>query len=231
MMARMMPAAKIPMPTGGPRQKPPDKARRQTTIAGVPARIRPGYGPNTIRPHMPYTMEGTAASSSTAVPKGRLSQGGDSSVKNRAIPKLTGTAISQGNHGSGQGAVNHDQATVLILHRVPDTAGEKRQPGSADGRPGTDHQGHHNGQQQAQRKQCCSTGHAYQTNDQPCGPDTNGRGVAAQEAAASWCAAGGDELDAVGMERVTHSQTKAAAHAHSAPGTSCQLILRLTCRQ
>ena len=39
-------------------------------------------------------MEGTAASSSTAVPSGRLSQAGDSSVRNSAMPKLTGTAIS-----------------------------------------------------------------------------------------------------------------------------------------
>ncbi|MNT82833.1 hypothetical protein D3C72_2226190 [compost metagenome] len=52
-------------------------------------------GPNTIRPHMPYTMEGTAASNSMAVPSGRLSQTGESSVRNRAMPKLTGTAISK----------------------------------------------------------------------------------------------------------------------------------------
>ena len=51
-------------------------------------------GPNTISPHMPYTIEGTAASSSMAVPSGRLSQAGESSVRNSAIPKLTGTAIS-----------------------------------------------------------------------------------------------------------------------------------------
>jgi hypothetical protein len=39
-------------------------------------------------------MEGTAASSSMAVPSGRLSQAGDSSVRNSAMPKLTGTAIT-----------------------------------------------------------------------------------------------------------------------------------------
>ena len=39
-------------------------------------------------------MLGTAASSSTAIPTGRLSQGGAICVINNAIPKLTGTAIS-----------------------------------------------------------------------------------------------------------------------------------------
>ena len=39
-------------------------------------------------------MEGMAASNSMAMPSGRLSQGGDSSVRNRAMPKLTGTAIT-----------------------------------------------------------------------------------------------------------------------------------------
>ena len=43
---------------------------------------------------MPYTMDGTAASSSMAVPSGRLSQAGDSSVRNSAMPKLTGTAMT-----------------------------------------------------------------------------------------------------------------------------------------
>ncbi len=39
-------------------------------------------------------MLGIAASSSIAVPSGRRSQPGDSSVRNSAMPKLTGTAIS-----------------------------------------------------------------------------------------------------------------------------------------
>ncbi|SQC17628.1 Uncharacterised protein [Klebsiella pneumoniae] len=43
---------------------------------------------------MPYTMLGIAASSSIAMPSGRLSQAGDNSVRNSAMPKLTGTAIS-----------------------------------------------------------------------------------------------------------------------------------------
>ena len=47
------------------------------------------------KPHMPYTMEGIAANNSMAVPSGRLSQAGASSVKNKAMPKLTGTAISK----------------------------------------------------------------------------------------------------------------------------------------
>ena len=39
-------------------------------------------------------MDGTAASNSMAVPSGRRNQGGESSVRNNAIPKLIGTAIT-----------------------------------------------------------------------------------------------------------------------------------------
>ncbi len=40
-------------------------------------------------------MLGIAASSSIAVPSGRFSHGGQSSVRNSAMPKLTGTPISR----------------------------------------------------------------------------------------------------------------------------------------
>jgi hypothetical protein len=43
---------------------------------------------------MPKMMLGTAASSSTATPIGRLSIGGHSSVRNSAMPKPVGTASS-----------------------------------------------------------------------------------------------------------------------------------------
>ena len=40
-------------------------------------------------------MDGTAASSSIAVPTGRRSQDGASSVRKNATPKASGTAISR----------------------------------------------------------------------------------------------------------------------------------------
>jgi len=40
-------------------------------------------------------IEGTAASNSTAVPKGLRRDPGQSSVKKTAIPKLSGTAINK----------------------------------------------------------------------------------------------------------------------------------------
>ena len=52
-------------------------------------------------------MDGTAASSSTAVPSGRRSQTGQVSVRNRATPKDSGTAIS---------------SAMVALTRVPTTA-------------------------------------------------------------------------------------------------------------
>ena len=95
MMARMMPADKMPMPTGGPDTKAPKYGMPLKAACNGCCTKRAKIGPNTMSPHMPYTMEGTAASNSMAVPKGRLSQAGESSVKKSAIPKLTGTAISK----------------------------------------------------------------------------------------------------------------------------------------
>ena len=45
-------------------------------------------------PHIPKMMLGTAASSSMAVPAMRRSVGGASSTRNRAITRLSGTAIA-----------------------------------------------------------------------------------------------------------------------------------------
>ena len=95
MMARMMPADKMPMPTGGPETKAPKYGTPLKAACNGCWTKRAKIGPNTMSPHMPYTMEGTAANNSMAVPKGRLSQAGESSVKKSAIPKLTGTAISK----------------------------------------------------------------------------------------------------------------------------------------
>ena len=52
-------------------------------------------GASTNRPQMPKMMLGTAASSSIAMPTGRLSHTGASSVRKMAIPKLTGIAITR----------------------------------------------------------------------------------------------------------------------------------------
>ena len=51
-------------------------------------------GASTNRPQIPKMMLGTAANSSTATPMGLFSSGGQSSVRNKAIPKPVGTAIS-----------------------------------------------------------------------------------------------------------------------------------------
>ena len=40
-------------------------------------------------------IDGTAANNSTAVPSGRLNDGGQISVKKKAMPKLSGTAINR----------------------------------------------------------------------------------------------------------------------------------------
>ena len=82
------------MPTGGPENSLDSTGTLPSKDCSGICTKRDSTGPNTISPHMPYTMEGTAASNSIAVLKGCLSQRGDISVRNRAMPKLTGTAIS-----------------------------------------------------------------------------------------------------------------------------------------
>ena len=71
----------------------PGKATNRTvvTMVGEPARVIEAA----LALFAEHGVNGTAASSSMAVPSGRRSQAGDSSVRNRAMPKLTGTAISR----------------------------------------------------------------------------------------------------------------------------------------
>ena len=59
-------------------------------------------------------MLGMAASSSMAVPTGRFSQGGASSVMNRAMPKLTGTAIRM--------AISEETRVPTVGERPPNSS-------------------------------------------------------------------------------------------------------------
>ncbi len=94
MIARITPAARMPIPIGAPDVSGPmthtSLNRRPIGFWKYSAKI----GANTSRPHMPYTIDGIAASSSIAMPSGRRSHTGDSSVRNSAMPKLTGTAMT-----------------------------------------------------------------------------------------------------------------------------------------
>ena len=59
-------------------------------------------------------IDGMPASSSMAVPTGPRSHFGAISVRNKAMPKLTGTAISMAMSGGHQRAVDrHQRAEVL----------------------------------------------------------------------------------------------------------------------
>ena len=76
---------------------------------------------------MPKMMLGTAASSSTATPMGRLSIGGQSSVRNRAMPKPVGTAMSHRDHRGHHRAVDRRQRAELVGDRIPDLARDERE--------------------------------------------------------------------------------------------------------
>ena len=74
------------------------------------------------------------------------------------MPKLTGTAISKRDDRRHQRAVDHDQATVRIHHRIPLGAGQKAQAVLVDRRPRTDDQRQDDAYQQGQGQERCSTG-------------------------------------------------------------------------
>ena len=52
------------------------------------------HGANTRIPHRPHTTEGTTASRSITYTIGRAHRCGTTSVSSRAMPTLTGTAIT-----------------------------------------------------------------------------------------------------------------------------------------
>ena len=52
------------------------------------------HGANTRMPHSPQTTDGTTASRSTTYTIGRARRYGTTSVSSRAMPMLTGTAIT-----------------------------------------------------------------------------------------------------------------------------------------
>ena len=57
---------------------------------------------------------------------GASASAGDSSVRNSAMPKLTGTAISERDERRHQRAVDHHQAAVVVLHRIPVAVPQER---------------------------------------------------------------------------------------------------------
>ncbi len=94
MKARMRPAVKNEAPlTGGPNRGPSTgtalHARRDRRY-----RLFCSQGANTRMPHRPQTTEGTTASRSITYTIGRAQRGGTTSVSSRAMPTLTGTAMT-----------------------------------------------------------------------------------------------------------------------------------------
>jgi hypothetical protein len=75
-----------------------------------------------------------AASNSMAMPSGRRNQGGDSSVRNRAMPKLTGTAMTSA-ISDVTGAVDGDHGAEALHRRIPFAGPQKRQAEFLDRRP------------------------------------------------------------------------------------------------
>jgi hypothetical protein len=59
------------------------------------------------------------------VPSGRLSQAGDISVRNSAMPKLTGTAIAKRDERWWPACRRYHQTAVSFLHRIPHAASEE----------------------------------------------------------------------------------------------------------
>ena len=78
-------------------------------------------------------IDGMPASSSIAVPTGPRSQRGATSVRKKAMPKLTGTRDQHGDHRGDHGAVDRHQCAELVLDRIP-LGADRRSSGPASGR-------------------------------------------------------------------------------------------------
>ena len=95
MIARMMPADSMPMPTGGPENSAPSNGTSPNSglqrLLHVGGQDRPEHqqAPHAVddRRHRGQQFDGGAQRPLAA-------SAGDSSVRNSAMPKLTGTAIS-----------------------------------------------------------------------------------------------------------------------------------------
>jgi hypothetical protein len=73
-------------------------------------------------------IDGIAASSSIAVPSGRLSQVGESSVRKSAMPKLAGTPIASAMKEVRRRPEDRHQRAELLLDRVPSSLHRKATP-------------------------------------------------------------------------------------------------------
>src|SRR2546428_8021389 len=85
--ARMTPAVNLSVPMGFPWKM----GRHPKTLWTTGSTETRMTGPRTKIPHSPYTTDGTAASSSTTYVSGIRSQGGESSERKIAMPRLIGT--------------------------------------------------------------------------------------------------------------------------------------------
>ena len=76
-------------------------------------------GAKTRTPHRPQTTDGTTASRSTTYTIGRDHRYGTTSVSSRAMPTLTGTAMTSRDHRRDGGAVDEGQRAELVGRGVP----------------------------------------------------------------------------------------------------------------
>ncbi len=91
---------------------------------------------------MPYTMLGIAASSSIAMPSGRLSQAGDNSVRKQRDAEAHRNGDQQRDKRGDQGSVNRDQRAEDLVRRIPLFGPQKGKAKLLNAfRPGRDDQG------------------------------------------------------------------------------------------
>ncbi len=83
-------------------------------------------------------MLGIAAKSSIAVPIGRLSGGGQSSVRKMAMPEAERDADQHGDEGGDERAVDRRQRAEISGDGIPGTGDQKSPAEFLEGRRGTD---------------------------------------------------------------------------------------------
>ena len=126
MIASTMPAVRMPRPSGGPLEQRADQRQLAQRVAepGLDVvgheRHEHEQAPHAVddrgnrRPAARWRWRPAGAASAGAI-----------SVRNRAMPKLTGTAMHDGDERGDQGAEDRRQRAVVVVDRIPVGRGQE----------------------------------------------------------------------------------------------------------
>ena len=131
MIARITPAHRMPMPIGGPWNSAPTTGMSPSTTPSGFSNYVAKIGANTSRPHMPYTIDGIAASSSIAMPSGRRSHAGDEFGQEERDAEADRHRDDERNDRGRDRAVDRHERAEMLAGRIPVGGPQKARPNSS----------------------------------------------------------------------------------------------------